>query len=130
MPFPALGGVTEKISGDRFPTTLGGDQFIYTDDQRMLITGSQMRAARALVRWTVEDLAKAAKVGVMTVRRAESSDGPPSMLANNLAAIRSALEGAGVEFIDQNGMGPGVRLRDRIVPKKGPAPDLSAADGQ
>lgn len=95
----------------------------------MLITGSQMRAARALVRWTVEDLAKAAKVGVMTVRRAESSDGPPSMLANNLAAIRSALEGAGVEFIDQNGMGPGVRLRDRIVPK-GPAPDLGAADGQ
>ena len=53
----------------------------------------------------------------MTVRRAESSDGPPSMLANNLAAIRSALEGAGVEFIDQSGMGPGVRLRDRIVPK-------------
>jgi transcriptional regulator with XRE-family HTH domain len=95
----------------------------------MLIIGSQMRAARALVRWTVEDLAKAAKVGVMTVRRAESSDGPPSLLANNLAAIRAAFEGAGVGIHRSKRHALGVRLRDRIAPK-GPAPDLGAADGQ
>lgn len=76
-----------------------------------MIVGAQIRAARALVRWTVEDLAKSAKVGVMTVRRAEASDGPPSMLLNNMAAIRAALEAAGVEFIAENGGGPGVRLR-------------------
>nr|WP_036288903.1 transcriptional regulator [Methylocystis sp. ATCC 49242] len=76
-----------------------------------MLTGAQMRAARALVRWTVDDLAKAANVGVMTVRRAEANDGPPSMMANNLAAIRAALEAAGVEFIAENGGGPGVRLK-------------------
>lgn len=76
-----------------------------------MLTGAQMRAARALVRWTVEDLAKAARVGVMTVRRAEAIDGPTTMLTNNLAAIRAALEGAGVIFVEENGEGPGVRLR-------------------
>jgi hypothetical protein len=79
-----------------------------------MLTGAQMRAARALIRWTVEDLAKAAKVGVMTVRRAEASDGPPSMMANNLAAIRAALEAAGVIFVEENGEGPGVRLKKSI----------------
>jgi len=78
-----------------------------------MIVGAQIRAARALVRWTVEELAKAAQVGVMTVRRAEASDGPPSMLPNNMAAIRAALEAAGVEFIPENGGGAGVRLRLR-----------------
>jgi transcriptional regulator with XRE-family HTH domain len=76
-----------------------------------MLTGAQMRAARALIRWTVEDLAKAANVGVMTVRRGEAADGTPTMLANNLAAIRAALEAAGVEFIPPNGSGAGVRLR-------------------
>ncbi len=76
-----------------------------------MITGAQIRAARALVRWTVEDLAKGAKVGVMTVRRAEANDGPVKMLPNNLSAIRAALEAAGVIFQDENGEGPGVRLR-------------------
>ncbi|MFO1126395.1 MAG: transcriptional regulator [Methylocystis sp.] len=63
-----------------------------------------------MVRWTVEELAKEAKVGVMTVRRAESVDGQTNMLANNATAIRAALESAGVEFIVENGGGPGVRL--------------------
>jgi transcriptional regulator with XRE-family HTH domain len=76
-----------------------------------MITGSQIRAARALVRWTVEDLAKKANVGVMTVRRAEALDGPTTMLPNNATAIRAALESAGVEFIAENGGGPGVRMR-------------------
>lgn len=76
-----------------------------------MLTGAQIRAARAFVRWTLEDLANAANVGLQTVRRAEANDGPVKMLANNEAAIRAALESAGVEFISENGGGPGVRLK-------------------
>src|SRR4051812_30631353 len=74
-----------------------------------LITGAQMRAARALVRWSAEDLARAASVGVMTVRRAEAVDGPTTMLVNNMQAIKRALEAAGVEFTNSDA--PGVRFR-------------------
>jgi hypothetical protein len=70
-----------------------------------------MRAARALLRWTALDLATAAKVGVATIRRVEVIDGEISATAANQAAIRRALERAGVEFIDENGGGPGARLR-------------------
>ncbi len=82
-----------------------------------MIMGAQIRAARALVRWTVEELAKEAKVGVMTVRRAESVDGQTNMLANNATAIRAALESAGVEFIAENGGGAGVRLKKKARAK-------------
>lgn len=74
-----------------------------------MLTGAQIRAARALVRWTVEDLAQAANVGFQTVRRGEATDGPVKMMANNEAAIRAALEAAGVIFT--NGDEPGVKLR-------------------
>lgn len=75
------------------------------------ITGAQLRAGRALVRWRAEDLATEARVGVATVRRAEQNDGPVAMTAANEAAIRRALEKAGVIFIEGDGEGPGVRLR-------------------
>lgn len=76
------------------------------------INSAQLRAARALLRMTADDVAKAAQVGVATVRRAEISEGD-SLGINpaNEAAIRAALEAAGVEFIAENGGGPGVRLR-------------------
>ena len=53
-----------------------------------------------------------------TGRRAELSDRETSMTAANDLAIRRALEAAGVEFIDENGGGPGVRLRNRQRPKQ------------
>jgi transcriptional regulator with XRE-family HTH domain len=84
-----------------------------------MITGAQMRAARALIRWTVQDLAKGANVSVMTVRRAEANDGQVKMLPNNLAAIRAALESAGVEFTNDDA--PGVKLR-RLKPGNGTEP--------
>jgi hypothetical protein len=75
------------------------------------ISSAQMRAARALLRWSALDLASASKVGVATIRRAEVVDGEiPATLANE-TAIRGALETAGIEFIDQNGGGEGVRFR-------------------
>jgi len=50
-------------------------------------------------------------VGVATVRRAELTDAETSLTAANDLAVRRALEAAGVEFLDENGGGPGVRLR-------------------
>src|SRR5437762_13676447 len=77
------------------------------------LTSSQIRAARALLRWRAEDLARASTVGVATIRRAELAESDTSMTTPNDMAVRRALEAAGVEFIDENGGGPGVRLRKR-----------------
>jgi hypothetical protein len=77
----------------------------------MSISSAQLRAARALLRWSALDLAKASKVGVATIRRVEIIDGDIPVTPANELAIRRALEAAGVEFIDENGGGPGVRLR-------------------
>ena len=80
------------------------------------ISSSQMRAARALLRWSALDLATASKVGVATIRRAEVVEGEIPVTLANEAALRRALESAGIEFIDENGGGPGVRLKK--APKK------------
>lgn len=74
------------------------------------MTPAQCRAARGLVDWSQADLASAANVGLSTLRNFEAGRSVP--MANNLSAIRAALEAAGVLFIEQNGNGPGVRLRD------------------
>ena len=76
------------------------------------LTGAQIRAARALLRWTAEDLAESASVGLSTIRRAEAEDGPPSITAANLKLIRMTLENAGIEFITRNGGGVGVRFKE------------------
>jgi hypothetical protein len=82
------------------------------------ITSAQMRAARALIRWTALDLASASKVGVATIRRAEVVDGEIPVTLANEAAIRRALEIAGIEFIEDNGGGEGVRFRKPQTIKK------------
>jgi hypothetical protein len=81
------------------------------------LTSGQIRAARALLRWRAEDLARESAVGVATIRRAELAEDETSMTAPNDLSVRRALEAAGVEFIDENGGGPGVRLRQRRRPK-------------
>lgn len=75
------------------------------------INGEQVRAARALVRLTRDELANAAQIGTATLHRVEATDGELSQRPSVVAAIRRALEDAGVEFIDANGSGPGVRLK-------------------
>ncbi len=72
---------------------------------------AQLRAARALLRWTAQQLADASNVGVTTIRRAELADSIPSTTKANIAILRQTLEQAGIEFIDENGGGPGVRLK-------------------
>jgi hypothetical protein len=76
------------------------------------ISSAQMRAARALLRWSALDLASVSKVGVATIRRVEVVNGEIPVTLANEAALRSALEAAGVEFIEENGGGEGVRFRE------------------
>jgi hypothetical protein len=75
------------------------------------LTSAQIRAARALIRWSAEHLAKETAMGVTTIRRAELTASETKLTRVNDQAIRRVLEAAGVEFIDDNGGGPGVRLR-------------------
>jgi hypothetical protein len=77
------------------------------------LTSAQIRAARSLIRWTADELATACALSVATVRRAELKESETALTTANDLAIRRALEAAGIEFIDENGGGPGVRLRKR-----------------
>jgi predicted transcriptional regulator len=74
-----------------------------------MITPEQCRAARALLDWSQQELADTAAVGIVTVRQLEAAVHQPRR--STLTVIRLALEKAGVEFIDENGGGPGARLR-------------------
>jgi hypothetical protein len=75
------------------------------------LTSPQIRAARALIRWSAEDLSRRSSVSLRTIRRAELTERDTTMTATNNLAVRRALEAAGVEFIDENGVGLGSRLR-------------------
>jgi transcriptional regulator with XRE-family HTH domain len=73
----------------------------------------QIKAARALLGWSQEALAAAAAISIATVKRLEAHDGLLGGRKETEMKITSALENAGAEFIDENGGGPGVRLRKR-----------------
>jgi len=75
------------------------------------VTGRQIAAARTLLGMTQPTLAGLSNISVPTLKRMEGSDGPAAGLPNNVAAVVTALEAAGVEFIPANGSGAGVRLR-------------------
>jgi hypothetical protein len=81
------------------------------------LRSSQIRAARALLRWTGDDLARESALGLNTIKRAELADDETSLTVANDLAVRRALEAAGVIFIDENDEGPGVRLRKRSKEK-------------
>jgi transcriptional regulator with XRE-family HTH domain len=76
-----------------------------------MITPSQCRAARGLLDWTQQELADKARVGIVTVRQLEAGTNQPRRAT--LEVIRRCFEAAGIEFIDEDGGGPGVRLRKR-----------------
>ena len=70
----------------------------------------QLRAARSLLGVSQADVATAAGLSVPTVKRLESGKGP-NVTDEARARLETALQAAGVIFIDENGEGPGVRLR-------------------
>jgi transcriptional regulator with XRE-family HTH domain len=77
----------------------------------MSIVSAQIRAAKAMLRWSGEDLASVAGVSLSSVRRIEAIDGvPESQNMRTILAIKSALENAGIEFIGTPEDRPGVRL--------------------
>jgi transcriptional regulator with XRE-family HTH domain len=65
-----------------------------------------------MLSWSQDGLAKAANVSRATVVDFERGAREPH--GNNLAAIRAALEAAGIEFIPENGGGPGVRINNKV----------------
>jgi transcriptional regulator with XRE-family HTH domain len=73
-----------------------------------MVTSAQLRAARGLLNWTVRDLADKAGVHRNTVTRAETDE---TGHGHAVAQMILTMEGAGVLFVNENGGGPGVRLR-------------------
>jgi transcriptional regulator with XRE-family HTH domain len=78
----------------------------------LTITPEQLRAARALLGWSQTELAKQAGMSLPTVKRVET-EGGPRVSEEARSALQRALTLGGIEFIDENGGGPGVRLRKR-----------------
>ena len=76
-----------------------------------MITSSQLRAARALLKITAIDLASISGVGVSTIKRFELSEGIPSGNIKTIDSLKKALEKAGIEFIGTPDDRPGVRLK-------------------
>ena len=89
----------------------------------MKITGAQIRAARAFLRWTIADLADASAVGISTIQEVEKIDGEPRVTSTlqwrsdardeALIKIRSALEKAGITFLPESAHGVGLRGRQK-----------------
>ena len=77
----------------------------------MPVTSAQVRMARAALNWTVRDLAEATGLHRNTITNIEVNRyaGDPA----SLSLIEKVLKRAGIEFIEENGGGPGVRLKDR-----------------
>ena len=77
-----------------------------------MLHSEQIRAARALLGWRQEDLAKAAATGLATIRRLERGRGLVKANVSTMAKIQGALEKAGIHFNDDDESGEiGVRLQ-------------------
>jgi predicted transcriptional regulator len=75
----------------------------------MMITSAQCRGARGLLDWSQQDLARNSGVGTVAIHQLESGTSQPRRATVDV--IRRAFEEAGVEFIEENGGGAGVRLK-------------------
>ena len=76
-----------------------------------MTTTRQMKAARSLLGWSQSDLARHSGVSEPTIARLESADGQLGGRGETVRKIQGALELAGIEFIEENGTGEGVRFR-------------------
>jgi len=78
-----------------------------------LATTEQLRGARAMLGITQAELARRSRVSLPTIKRLELGKGALGAHASTLANLQRALEAAGVDFIAEDGGGPGVRLKKR-----------------
>jgi transcriptional regulator with XRE-family HTH domain len=102
-----------------YETYTFGEGIQYGKDRNVAfihMTGAQLRAARALLGWSAQELADASGVGVTTIRKNELLSGQVSMIRSTADAVTRALNAAGVEFIPENGGGAGVRLKKPSTP--------------
>ena len=76
-----------------------------------MITGAQIRAARAALRWSSEELAHRSGLAPRTIKRFEQVDTIPPSRSSNLQEVKKALETAGIEFVGAPEDGPGIRIR-------------------
>ena len=82
------------------------------------MTVRQIKAARALLGWSQSDLARESGVSEPTIARLESSGGPLGGRQTTAMRLCHAIEAAGVEFLNENGGGPGVRLKKERVKRR------------
>jgi ribosome-binding protein aMBF1 (putative translation factor) len=75
-----------------------------------MLTGAQIRSARAALGWSAGDLAVKAGVATKTIMRLESVDGIPQSRTGTLLEIKAVLESAGIEFIGTPSDRPGIRF--------------------
>jgi len=78
-----------------------------------LITSAQIRAARAMLDWSREQLSDNSSVGISALMRLESAEGVPSGNIKTFEAVQKALEEAGIEFIGSPEEGAGVRWKTK-----------------
>ena len=82
-----------------------------------MINAAQMRAGRALVEWSQQDLAERSGISLPTIKRMEKV-GPGRSAGDTVEAVQRALESAGVQFIPENGGGAGVRMAKPVAERK------------
>jgi transcriptional regulator with XRE-family HTH domain len=75
-----------------------------------MLTGAQLRSARAALRWSVQSLAERSGVSIQTIKRFEATDGIPRSRSATLLSLKSALEAAGIEFVGAPNDRPGIRF--------------------
>ena len=78
-----------------------------------MLNSSQIRAARALLGWSGQELSAKSGVGVTTIRRYELEEGVPSANLRVLDKIKTTFEAAGIEFTGNPFKNPGVTLNLR-----------------
>jgi ribosome-binding protein aMBF1 (putative translation factor) len=117
--FPALNPPSRCVPSAKGYQPIGGldpkgsYQLIRKDQEESdLVTNEQLRAARALLGWSQTELASKAGLSVPTVKRLERGFGP-HVSDETRARLQKAIETAGVEFMEENGGGAGVRFRQR-----------------
>ena len=78
-----------------------------------MITSAQIRAARAMLDWSREQLSDNSSVGISALMRLESAEGVPSGNIKTFEAVQKAFEKAGIEFIGSPEEGAGVRWKTK-----------------